>query len=164
MSFDRNQQLYFLSRVVEEEERKKIWKPITIVETLSREVCWLCTSAKILNEGRGNILLLIMGRNSTNLIVYVDPSLSTQNQLLSASSAQELLGFIEQVGRMTSAPSLSLLLLKTYWSATQKLQCEPIVKGKERKRGRQKGWREEGGEREEKRGRERGGKDEERNN
>lgn len=35
-----------------------------------------------------------MGRNSTNLIIYVDPSLSTKNQLLSASSAQELDGFM----------------------------------------------------------------------
>lgn len=57
--------------------------------------------AKISNEGRGNLLLLIMGRNNTNLIIYVDPSLSTKNQLLSASSAEDLVGLIEQVGRMT---------------------------------------------------------------
>jgi len=42
-------------------------------------------------------------------------------------------------------------------------QCEPIVKGKERKRGRLEGQREEGAEREEGRGRKRGGKEEERN-
>lgn len=136
--------------------KEKICKPVTIVEALSRDVCWLCTSAKISNEGRGNLLLLIKGRNSTNLIIYVDPSSSTNNQLLSASSAQELVGFIEQVGRMTWAPSPSLLLLMVCCHAAQKTpQREPIVKGKERKRGRWEGRREEGGEREEGRGRER---------
>jgi len=56
----------------------------------------MCPSAKISNAGRANLLLLIMGRNSTNLIIYVDLSLSTKNQLLSASSAEELVGFVEQ--------------------------------------------------------------------
>lgn len=101
--------------------KEKICKPIIIVEALSREVCWLCTSAKISNEGKRNLLLLIMGRNSTNLIINVDPSLSTKNQLLSASSAQELAGFMVQVGRMTWPLSLSLLLLMICCHAVQKL-------------------------------------------
>lgn len=121
--------------------KEKICKPIIIVEALSREVCWLCTSAKISNEGRRNLLLLIMGRNSTNLIIYVDPSLSTKNQLLSASSAQELAGFMVQGGKMTWALSLSLLLLMMCCHAVQKLhgvnlQREEEKRNKEDKTGR----------------------------
>lgn len=136
-----------LSRVAEvsEERKKKICKPIIIVEALSREVCWLCTSAKISNEGRRNLLLLIMGRNSTNLIIYVDPSLSTKNQLQSASSAQELAGFMARVGRTTWALPLSLLHLMMCCHAVQKLHSVKLQ------------WEEEKGNKEDKKGRGRKG-------
>lgn len=121
--------------------KKKICKPIIIVEALSRDVCWLCTSAKISNEGRWNLLLLIMGRNSTNLIIYVDPSLSTKNQLQSASSAWKLAVFMARVGRTTWALPLSLLLLMSCCHAVQKLhsvnlQREEEKGNREEKKGR----------------------------
>lgn len=72
-------------------------------------------------------------------LYYFDPSLSTKNQLLSGSKAQELVGFTGQVGRMTWEPSPSLLLLMICCCAVQKpLHYETIVKGKEEKREKER--------------------------
>lgn len=116
-----------------------------MAKALSREVCWLCTSAKISNEGRGNFLLLIMGKNSTNLILYFDPSLSTENQLPSASSAQELLAFTEQVGRIDLSTFSELAAFDMLPCCSKNLtrHCEPIVKEKEWKKKREEGRKHE---------------------
>lgn len=90
-----------------------------------------------------------MGRNSTNLIIYVDPFLSTKNQLLSASSAQELDGFMAGWENDLSTVSELAAFDDILPCCSKPPQCEPTVRGSERKQGRQEGKREEGGEKEE---------------